>query len=264
MGQLVVGLDLAAEEVAKGGGQQRRPGRRRCAQQSGQVRVVFGEGVGDPGHGPPRLLDQPLRVGVAPEAGRLPGDLRRRSALHGQQARLAEALEFVQAIAAEIGGRAVEGDGVAVEEDLHLLADALVVAGGEEDLDAVEQGVAGQGDAEGLPGPVVGVLQGFRQRLAVVAEALLDGPDDLHGVVGEVADHLPQSEADQLRDDRHGALPPGRRSGNHTECIPRTAGMQASDRCQAAVRRLGERNRHRLRWQFPLVSRRATSAGRVP
>ena len=87
---------------------------------------------------------------------------------------------------------------------MHLLADALVVAGGEEDLDAVEQAVAGQGDAEGLPGPVVGLVQRLRQRLAVVAEALLDGLDDLDGVVGEVADHLPQAEADQLRDERHG------------------------------------------------------------
>ena len=100
-----------------------------------------------------------------------------------------------------------------VEEELHLLADALVVAGGEEDLDAVEQAVAGQGDAEGLPGAVVGLVQGFGQRPAVVAEALLDGRDDLDGAVGVIADHLPQSEADQLRDERHGALPPGGKWG---------------------------------------------------
>ena len=48
----------------------------------------------------------------------------------------------------------------------------------------------------------------LRQRPAVVAEALLDGLDDLDGVVGEVADHLPQSEADQLDERGHGASPP--------------------------------------------------------
>ncbi len=79
-------------------------------------------------------------------------------------------------VLAELGGRPVEGDGVALQEELHLLADALVVAGGEEDLDAVEQAVAGQGDAERLPGPVVGLVQRLRQRAAVVAEPLLDVP----------------------------------------------------------------------------------------
>ena len=201
VGQFVVGLDLAAEEVAEGRGQQRRPGRRWRAEQFRQVRVVAGQGVGDPGHGPPRLLDQPLRVGVPPEAGRLLGDVRGGSRLRGQQPRLAKALEFIEAGLAELGGGAVEGDGVAVQEELHLLADALVVARGEEDLDAVEQAVAGQGDAEGLPGPALGLIQSFRQRPAVIAEPLLDDRDDLDGAVGAVADHLPQPEADQLGDE---------------------------------------------------------------
>ena len=191
VGQFVVGLDLAAEEVAEGRGQQRRPGRRRRPQQPGQVRVALGQGVGDPSHGPSRFLDQPLRVGVPFEACRLPGDVRGRSSCCGQHSRLAEAFEFVQAIAAEVGGGAVEGDGVARQEELDLLADAFVVAGGEEDLHAVEEAVAGQGDAEGLPGPVVGLVRRLRQRAAVVAEPLFDGRDDLDGTVGEVADHLP-------------------------------------------------------------------------
>ena len=201
VGQFVVGLDLAAEEVAEGRGQQRRPGRRGRAQQPGQVRVGAGQGVGDPGHGPPRLLDQPLRVGVSCKAGRLAGDVRGRSALRGQQPRLAEPLQLVEAGLAELGGRPVEGDGVALQEELHLLADALVVAGGEEDLDAVHQPIAGQGDAEGLPGPVVGLIQRFRQRPAVIAEPLLDHLNDRHNVFGGVADHLPQPEADQLTDE---------------------------------------------------------------
>ena len=82
---------------------------------------------------------------------------------------------------------------------MHLLADALVVAGGEEDFHAVEQAVAGQGDAEGLPGPVVGLVQRLRQLAARIAEVLFDGRDDLDGAVGVIADHLPQSEADQLQ-----------------------------------------------------------------
>ena len=93
---------------------------------------------------------------------------------------------------------------------MHLLADALVVARSEEDLHAVEQAVAGQGDAERLPGPVMGLIQGFRQRAAVVAEVLLDDRDDLNGAVGVIADHLPQSEADQLRDERRGGVASGR------------------------------------------------------
>ena len=74
----------------------------------------------------------------------------------GQQAGLAEPLQLVQAGGRNSLGVPRERDGVGLEERLDLLADALVVAGGEEHLDAVEQAVAGQGDAQGLPGPVVG------------------------------------------------------------------------------------------------------------
>ena len=132
------------------------------------------------------------------------------AAVRGQQPRLSEPLQLVEAGLAELGGFPVEGDGVALQEELHLLADALVVAGSEENLDTVEKTIAGQGDAESLPGPVVGLIQGFRQSLAVVAEALLDRGNDLDGVVGEVADHLPQPEANQLRDERHGGIASGR------------------------------------------------------
>ena len=92
-------------------------------------------------------------------------------------------------------------------EDLHLLADALVVARGEEDLDAVQEAVAGQGDAEGLPRSVMGIFQRFGQRPAVIAEPLLNDADDLGDIIGGVADHLPQTEADQLSDERHEAAP---------------------------------------------------------
>ena len=66
-----------------------------------------------------------------------------------------------------------------------------------------------------LPGAVVGLAQRLRQFAAGIAEVLFDGRDDLDGTVGEVADHLPQSEADQLADERHGALPPGGKGSFH-------------------------------------------------
>jgi len=76
-------------------------------------------------------------------------------------------------------------------------------------MSAVEKAVAGQGDAEALPGSVVGLVQRFGQGAAVVAEALFDDHGDLDGAVGVVADHLSQPEADQLGDRGHGALPSG-------------------------------------------------------
>src|SRR5207237_358747 len=111
---------------------------------------------------------QTLQIGVSLEAGRLASDLHRRKPLHGQQSRPAEPLEFVQAGLAEAVGRAVEREGVGLQKGLDLLAYAPVIARGEEDLDAIEQAVAGEGDAQGLPGPVMSPLQGLRQLVAVV------------------------------------------------------------------------------------------------
>ena len=49
---------------------------------------------------------------------------------------------------------------VGVEEGPDLLAERLVVAAGENDLAAVPEGIAGQGDFEGFPGAFVGGFQG--------------------------------------------------------------------------------------------------------
>jgi hypothetical protein len=66
---------------------------------------------------------------------------------------------------------------------LHLLADALVVARGEDDFYVVEQAVAGQGDTERSPGRVVSPIQGLRRHPAVVAKVLHNVADDLNDVV---------------------------------------------------------------------------------
>ena len=147
-------------------------------------------------------------------------------------------MEFVQAIAAEVGRRPVEGDGVAFEEELHLFADALVVAGGEEDFHAVEKAVAGQGDAERLPGAVVGVVERIGQRAAVVAEALLDGRGDLDGAVGVVADHLAQAEADQWGDKGHGASPLVRNRGISTTVQARRRERKQIEPCRRQRQRV--------------------------
>src|SRR5206468_4259262 len=79
-------------------------------------------------------------------------------------------------------------------------------AASEEGLDAVEEPVPGQGDAEGLPGVVAGGGQCLGNFAAVVLEVSLDGR---HDVLDPIADNLAKTKADEAGDRVHGRAPYG-------------------------------------------------------
>jgi hypothetical protein len=101
--QLLVLLNLAAEEVAEGGREQGRPAGGALPHQLREVGVAFGlQGVGDGADGPPGAVEEPLRVGVAAHVRRAPGDGVLVEAVRRQQPGLARLLQLGQALAAEV------------------------------------------------------------------------------------------------------------------------------------------------------------------
>lgn len=117
-----------------------------------------------------------LRVGEAGEGAGLLGQRLRVEAAARQELLVPGGSQLPQTLVAEPG--AVGGQRVGVEEGPNLPAERLVLAAGESDLTAVPEGIAGQGDFQGLPGAFVGVFQGVGEFLAVVGEPLGKEADD--------------------------------------------------------------------------------------
>jgi hypothetical protein len=96
----------------------------------------------------------------------------------GEQARLAGGSQLVEARQAEGVAALQLGQRAGVEEGADLFAERLLVAGGQHELAAVPQAIAGQGDLQGAPGALVGVAQRLQQPLAVVEEVPREEADD--------------------------------------------------------------------------------------
>ena len=91
-------------------------------------------------------------------------------------------MPFLGRLEPRAGGGAFQAGGRGREERLDLVADALEIAVAEQVFHAVEEAVPDEGQADRLPGAVVGPGQGVRQRLAVVGETFFDGHEDGAGV----------------------------------------------------------------------------------
>src|SRR5205085_1083086 len=112
VGELLIVFQLTAEEERKCRGQQRSAvARRRPAQQRRQVGRLGGQSVRDLGDDAVGGSTPGGRLGEAIEAGRLPGQVRRRDAARGQPARFSQPLQLVETTFAQVGGRFLQADG---------------------------------------------------------------------------------------------------------------------------------------------------------
>ncbi len=156
VGQLLIGFHFPAEEIGKGHCQQGRPRGGRCAEQARQVRIVRFQQAGNTGHGLVGSLDHSLGVGVTLKGRNVAGNHCRTQLRLVQPSALAQPGQFFQAILAELGRGALHRQRTALEKELHLLAEAALLAAAKDAFEPVEQAVAGQCDGQGLPGFVLG------------------------------------------------------------------------------------------------------------
>ncbi len=219
--ELLVLLDGPAEEVADADDVERLAVGRPLLQEPSEVAVADLAHL--LGHLQMRLvlrLDETFRVAEAGEDAGAFGQLARLQGAAGQQAGLVGGAQLVEDGLAEFRLAGQHRQRRGVEEGADLQAERAVLGAGDEDLAALPEGVAGQGDLHRLPGALVRLLQGLGEPLAVVDELGRQEIDDLgaHHVADLVAerlqsqlgagpiDHVAQGEGGEMDEDAHGEM----------------------------------------------------------
>jgi len=214
--ELGILLDGAAEEVARGGHEKRRTLRGPLRQKLGQIAVA--RLLQLPRHAREDLrvaIKQTLRIAEAREGGRLLRQLLRMKHTVGRQLGLARRPQLLQELLARRRLRGGTEQRRGVEESPHLPGESLVFRSGRGDFATLPEGLAGEGQLQGPPGAVVGVVQRLGETLTVIRNALGqegdDGDSDLASPAGAgrragAIDQFPQRQSGQAQDEVHRGL----------------------------------------------------------
>src|ERR1022692_3216433 len=205
MSQFVVGFDLTTKKIGEFRYKQRRASRWTLTQQLAQVGIFYCEFISDLPHHLFGPIHHTLGIDIPLETRRLTSKIIRRKALNCQQSDLSCLVEFGQALRAEIRRRSLKANALVLQEEAHLLTDALVIAGCEEQLDLAEYAVSCQSETQGLPGTVVRPGKCFGECLAMIGDVLFDKVHNINCrnagqlacvIASHDSDGLPQTETD--------------------------------------------------------------------